>query len=193
LVDTFLVITGAKYCAKHFPKFTTPEESILWSLQTKSGADKQLAFLRDANLIENETTYKCPGAVGGAVGGAASLGVRKGNSEEWFVLEAIPPSKSGSHCADTQQKIAAQLVHEGIGYKLSTLNSYMVRWCKDASRNEPKSTQIERGEKTWRLSISRTKPKNIPEVDMAFHNNISEAHREAHRRSNDKFRNKNRS
>ncbi|KAL3780449.1 hypothetical protein ACHAW5_004575 [Stephanodiscus triporus] len=52
LVDAFLKISGAKHREKHFPKCTMPEESILWSLQTKSGADKQLAFLRDANLIE---------------------------------------------------------------------------------------------------------------------------------------------
>ena len=59
----------------------------------------------------------------------------------------------------------------------------MNQWCKDAYSNEAKSTQIERGEKTWRLSISRTKPKNIPEVDMSIHINNTEARREANRRS----------
>jgi len=186
LVDTFLEITGAKYRAKDFPKFTMPKESILWSLQTKSGADKQLAFLRDANLIENGTTYKCPQAVGGA----ATLGKRKGNSEEWLVLEAIPPSKSGSHCADTRQKIAAQLVHEGIDCKLSTASIYMKRWCNDANSNKTKSIQIKRGEKTWRLRISRTKPRNIPEVDMAIFIKNTEARRETTRRAIEQYRNK---
>ena len=191
LVRTFLIIAGAKYCEKHFPPFTTPEESILWSLQTKSGADEHLALLRDANLIENGTTYKCPSAVGGA----GTLGVRKGKSVEWLVLKSMPPSNSGSHCADTQRKIAAQLVHEGIGFKLMTTCNYMNQWYNNANSNQAKSTQIEsrRGEKTWRLSISGTKPKNIPEVDMAIYINNTEASREAERISKKKCRDKNRS
>jgi len=45
---------------------------------------------------------------------AASLGKskkRKGKSvsdEEWFVLDAMPPSKTGSRCRDSKSKIAAQ-------------------------------------------------------------------------------------
>ena len=73
LVDTFLKVSCAKHQDKHFSKYTTTIDSILWSLQTKKGADKQLTFFQDANLIENGTTNKCPCQVGGFKGHKAAL------------------------------------------------------------------------------------------------------------------------
>ena len=120
---------------------------------------------------------------------AASLGKskkRKGKSvsdEEWFVLDAMPPSKTGSHCGDSKSKIAAQLVHDGFGYKYDTIcKIYMTKWCKEASGNISKSNSmlIEHGKKKWWLSIVKNKPENIPEVLM--YTNVSETRQDKNKK-----------
>jgi len=68
-----------------------------------------------------------------ATAGAASLGKRRKNDSEWYVLVPFPSSKTESRCGDTKAKIAAQLVHNGIGCKFSSCTQYVRKWCKEAS------------------------------------------------------------
>jgi hypothetical protein len=88
---------------------------------------------------------------------------RKGESEiKWYVIAAMHPLKTGSHCGDTKAKIAAQLVHDEIGYKnFSSCYQYVGKWCKDASSNESKSTLIEHKGKMWQLRIVDKKPEPV--------------------------------
>jgi hypothetical protein len=92
------------------------------------------------------------------LGGAASLGKRKKktgeneNHTEWMVLDAMPPSKTEPRCGDTQSKIAAQLVHDGIGLKYRSCSTYVGQWYKEISTKEEKSGLINGGGKTWQLS-----------------------------------------
>ena len=108
----------------------------------------------------------------------------------WF---PSPPSKTESRCGDTKQKIAAQLVTDGIDYQyVSLANRYMNKWCKTASDNDSKSVLIERSGKKWQLSIVEKKTENIQEVDMQMYADVSNAHhskdkKRAHR-SKDKKR-----
>jgi hypothetical protein len=107
--------------------------------------------MKIADRVENETGVHL------SVKEAASLKKRKGESEiEWYVLVAMPPLKTGSHCGDTKAKIAAQLVHDEIGIAYSSCYQYAGKWCREASSNESKSKLIEHGGKSWQLRIIRS-------------------------------------
>jgi len=120
------------------------------------------AVVSTANGVEKETGVRPSDEEATklltGMAGAASLGKRRKNDSEWYVLVPFPPLKTESRCGDTKQKIAAQLVTDGIGYQFGTLaNDYMNRWCKTASGNDAKSVLIERFGKKWQLSIVKKK------------------------------------
>jgi hypothetical protein len=89
-----------------------------------------------------------------------------------MVSDAMPPSKTEPCCGDNKSKIAAQLVHDGIGLKYRSCTKYVGQWYKEISTKEQKSGLIYGGGKTWRLSIVEKEPKNMKEVDIKMYMDV---------------------
>jgi hypothetical protein len=163
------------------------EDAAILFARSGGKSGHKASVVSTANRVENETGRRPSdeeaATLLAGMGGAATLGKRKKNDSEWYVLVPFPPLKTESRCGDTKQKIAAQLVTDGIGYQFGSLaKDYMNRWCKTASRNDAKSVLIERLGKKWQLSIVKKKPENIQEVDMQMYADVSNAYRSRKRK-----------
>jgi hypothetical protein len=85
LVSIFLKITGAKYCQEYLPDFTTVEESVFTTLNSKEGAFNHMELLCKFGLLSNMVIFKVPCQMGGVNSHATDPG--KADRSHWIMLE----------------------------------------------------------------------------------------------------------
>jgi hypothetical protein len=126
-----------------------------------------------ANQMELETgekpTLKEAASKRGGIIGRKSVGKPKGNAV-WAKVVQISGSdkeiQGTEKCADTKQKICAELCHQGISLSFAScsLSNYIGKWFKYAGESADSSTIISHSNKRWKLTILTAKPTDVEEV-----------------------------
>jgi hypothetical protein len=134
---------------------------------------KQGAVRSVANQMELETgvmpTLKKSASELGRTSGQKSVGKPKGNAV-WAKVVQISGSdkeiQGTEKCADTKQKICAELCHQGISLSFATCSQgkYIGKWFKYAGESADSSTIIFHSNKRWKLTILTAKPTDVEEV-----------------------------
>ena len=134
---------------------------------------KQGAIRSVANQMELKTGEKTSLEVAaselGRTSGRKSVGKPKGNAV-WAKVVQISGSdeeiQGTEKCADTKQKICAELCHQGISLSFATCSQgkYIGKWFKYAGESADSSTIIFHSNKRWKLTILTAKPTDVEEV-----------------------------
>jgi hypothetical protein len=146
----------------------------------------QGTVLSVANQIELETgekpTLKEVASKLGSTNGRKSVGKPKGNAV-WAKVVQISGSDKEIHgtekCADTKQKISAELCHQGISMSFASRGKeYIGKWFKYAGESADSSTIIFNSNKRWKLTILTAKPTDVEEVCDKMYLKVSKSFRE---------------
>jgi hypothetical protein len=134
---------------------------------------KQGAICSFANKMELETgekpTLKEAAYEYHSTNGRKCVGKPKGNAE-WAKVVQISGSDEETQgtekCADTKNKICAELCHQGIGlsFESCTHGKYIGKWFKYAGESADSSTIIFHSNKRWKLTILTAKSTDVEEV-----------------------------
>jgi hypothetical protein len=134
---------------------------------------KQGAVCSFANKMELETgekpTLKEAAYEYHSTNGRKSVGKPKGNAV-WAKVIQISGSDEEiqvtEKCADTKNKICAELCHQGIGLSFESCcqGQYIGKWFKYAGESADSSTIIFHSNKRWKLTILTAKPTDVEEV-----------------------------
>jgi hypothetical protein len=126
-----------------------------------------------ANQMELETgvmpTLKEAASERGSNLGRKSVGKPKGNAV-WAKVVQISGSDDEiqgiEKCAETKNKICAELCHQGIGLSFESCcqGQYIGKWFKYAGESADSSTIIFHSKKRWKLTILTAKPTDVEEV-----------------------------
>ncbi len=121
----------------------------------------------------------------GSTSGQKSVGKPKGNAV-WAKIVQISGSdkeiQGTEKCADTKQKICAELCHQGISLLFAScgLSNYIGKWFKYAEESADRSTIISHSNKRWKLTILTAKPTDVEEVCDNMYLKESKSYRETH-------------
>jgi hypothetical protein len=134
---------------------------------------KQGAVCSFANKMELETgkkpTLKEAAYEYHSTNGRKSVGKPRGNAV-WAKVIQISGSdeviQGTEKCADTKNKICAELCHQGIGLSFESCcqGQYIGKWFKYAGESADSLTIIFQSNKRWKLTIVTAKPTDVEEV-----------------------------
>ena len=119
----------------------------------------------------------------GSTSGQKSVGKPKGNAV-WAKIVQISGSdkeiQGTEKCADTKQKICAEMCHQGISLSFAscTRGKYIGKWFKYAGESADSSTIIFHSNKRWKLTILTAKPTDVEEVCDKMYLKESKSYRE---------------